>query len=352
MKRSGHSTVKPMPFARNRLSARAMAKLLGLTGIAMLSGMLPSCRARAAPTLLHRVMDVPLPGRAVRFDYQNLDSGSNRLYISHMNDGHVVVFDVERRHVLANIAGVPGATGVLIVPELHRLYASASASGQVAVIDPAKLQVIARIPAGQFPDGIAFDPLTKRLFVSDETGGADVVIDTRTNRRLTTIKLGGGVGNTQYDTGTHTIFVTVGDTNELIAIDPQRLRVQRRLHLSGGHHPHGLLIDSAHRLAFVACQGNSRLLVVDLRSLKVIGSYSVGEDSDVLAYDPGLRRLYVACESGTISIFDEKEGTLEKRGDVHVAAKAHTVAVDPRTHLLYLPLENMNGKPVLRIMSP
>jgi hypothetical protein len=31
---------------------------------------------------------------------------------------------------------------------------------------------------------------------------------------------------------------------------------------------------------------------------------------------------------------------------------AHTVAVDPRTHLVYFPLEDVGGKPVLRIMKP
>jgi hypothetical protein len=31
---------------------------------------------------------------------------------------------------------------------------------------------------------------------------------------------------------------------------------------------------------------------------------------------------------------------------------AHTVAVDPATHRVYLPLENVNGRPVLRILAP
>ena len=34
------------------------------------------------------------------------------------------------------------------------------------------------------------------------------------------------------------------------------------------------------------------------------------------------------------------------------APHAHTVSVDPRTHLVYLPLENLNGRPVLRIYEP
>jgi hypothetical protein len=31
---------------------------------------------------------------------------------------------------------------------------------------------------------------------------------------------------------------------------------------------------------------------------------------------------------------------------------AHSVAVDPSTHLVYFPLENIGGKPILRIMRP
>jgi hypothetical protein len=31
---------------------------------------------------------------------------------------------------------------------------------------------------------------------------------------------------------------------------------------------------------------------------------------------------------------------------------AHTVSVDPKTHLVYFPLENVDGRPVLRIMKP
>jgi len=31
---------------------------------------------------------------------------------------------------------------------------------------------------------------------------------------------------------------------------------------------------------------------------------------------------------------------------------AHTVAVDPKTHLVYFPLENVDGRPLLRIMRP
>ena len=78
----------------------------------------------------------------------------------------------------------------------------------------------------------------------------------------------------------------------------------------------------------------------------------MGADPDVLAFDAGLRRLYVSAESGIISIFDEHERGLQKVAEGFFAANAHSVAVDSSTHRAYFPLQNMNGKPVLRIAVP
>jgi hypothetical protein len=64
-----------------------------------------------------------------------------------------------------------------------------------------------------------------------------------------------------------------------------------------------------------------------------------------------LRRLYVASESGVVSVFDEHGAGLEPVGE-YDAPHAHSIAIDPATHRVYLPLENVNGKPVLRIMKP
>ena len=77
----------------------------------------------------------------------------------------------------------------------------------------------------------------------------------------------------------------------------------------------------------------------------------VPDDPDVLAWDPGWRRLYVAAESGAVSAFWLDGSTLKPLGEIR-APHAHTVSVDPRTHLIYVPLENVGGHPVLRIYEP
>jgi DNA-binding beta-propeller fold protein YncE len=101
----------------------------------------------------------------------------------------------------------------------------------------------------------------------------------------------------------------------------------------------------------VTCEDNALLLIVDLRTMAVTATHPVGDNPDVLAFDPDWRRLYVASESGVVSVFAEGERDLTPVGE-YDAPHAHSVAVDPATHLVYLPLENVDGKPVLRILAP
>ena len=225
-------------------------------------------------------------------------------------------------------------------------------SNVLAFIDDTTLQIIARVPAGDYPDGLAYATKAKKLYVSDLHGKTDTVIDANTNQRLTTIALGGGAGNTQYKSVSEHIFVTVHGQNQLAEIDPTKDEVVARYALSGCNEPHGLLIDSEHRLAFVACEENAKLSVFDLDAKKMTAIHSVGADPDVLAFDKGFGRLYVSAESGIIAIFDERGRKLEKVGEGFFAPNAHSVAVDSRTHRVYFPLQDVGGKPVLRIAVP
>lgn len=303
------------------------------------------------PAPLTMVADIPMPGSAVRFDYQSLDSTSGRLYISHMNANALVVFDVKQREVVANLDGFPKVHGVWAVPELGRVYASVTGEHKVAVVDMKSLKTIARAGPIQYPDGIAYAPGPKRVFVSDEHGNTDAVIDAMTNALITSIPLEGGAGNTVYDPGSGHIIVAVHGKNELVAIDPASAQIIGHYPLQGIENPHGIALDVSGQLAFVAGEENHKLAVVDLTTMKMLASYEVGEDPDVLAFDPGLRLLYVSAESGQVRVFREHGKALTSLGGLSVPY-AHTVSVDPETHLVYFPLQNLDGHPVLRIMKP
>ncbi len=301
------------------------------------TGAIPPASTAHAP--LRAVTDVPLPGSASRFDYQSLEPASGRLFISHMGAGQLVVFDVRAGKVIGNLDGFPSVTGVLAEPAEHRAYASAAGDHAVVVVDDSTLRIVARVPGPRFPDGIAYAPAERRVFVSDESGRRDFVIDATTNTVVARIELGGEAGNTQYDAGSHCVMVAVQTANQLAIIDPATATIVRRI------------VDAPHRLAFISGQESGTLGVLDLRTLQLRQVLPVGSDPDVLAFDPELKRLYVAAESGVVAVFGEGDGTLVQLG-WYRAPKAHSVAVDPATHLVYVPLASVSGRPVLRIVRP
>ena len=301
---------------------------------------------------LRKVADIPLQGGATRFDYQSIDPQRGLLFIAHLGAGQVVVFDLKQQQVAAYIPEVASVHGVLAVSETGRLYAAATGTRQVAVIDLQTLHIVARADGGEYPDGLAYDPENQQVFVSDESGGGDIVIDTHSNQRIGRIDLGGEVGNTEYDAIGHQVIAAAQGHNQLALIDPQRERVAATIDLPGCDGPHGFTVDSPSRTAFVSCEGNAKLVVVDLNTKRVIASDRVGDSPDVLAFDPGLRRLYVAAESGVVAVFQTRGSTLQKIGQTYLAPNAHTIAVDSQTHRVYVPLENIDGRPVLRIYEP
>jgi DNA-binding beta-propeller fold protein YncE len=321
------------------------------SGLASSSALTPATPRPSKSPVLQPLVDVPLPGGPRRFDYQSLDPSTGRLYIAHMGADQVVIVDTATEQVVGAIDHISTVTGVLVVPELGRVFAAAAGDHRVAVIDARSLQVVAYAGDIGFPDGLDYAPGTNQVFVSDESGGGELVIDAGTNDVVATIDVGGEAGNTHYDSVSGCIIVAVQSRNQLVTIDPATDQLLARYNLDGDcQAPHGFLIDEPRRLAFVACEDNARLLTIDLNTMHVTATCPVGGGPDVLAFDPAWRRLYVASESGVVSIFEEVGTTLTPIGE-YVAPHAHSIAVDPATHRVYLPLEDVDGMPVLRILT-
>jgi len=309
----------------------------------------------AAPSTLplDHVADVPLPGKAARFDYQAVDPVNRRLYIAHLGDSSLVVFDLDAQRVASVVPNLPGVHGVVAAPERHLVFATATSEKTLAIIDEKTFQVRSRVPAGEYPNGLAHDPGSNRVFVSNNQGPGVAVVDVNMAQALPPIDIGGGAGNTQYDAGSHRILAAVHGRPYLAEIDPAASRLVSRIDLHGVSGCHGLLVASDLRLAFAACHRKTALLVVvDLRTRRQSAALPLPSGIDVLAFDPGPRRLYAASETGTVVVFAvAADGRVSELGRGFLAPNAHTVAVDPHTHRVYFPIANLEGRPLLRIME-
>ena len=257
-----------------------------------------------SPLPLRTVTDLDLPGNTSRFDYASLDTTRHRLYISHLGASQIVVVDTDGPTVERTLDNVASVHGVLAVPALNRVYAAATGTDQAVTYDATTLAELNRAPTGRAPDGLAYDPDTNAIYLSNEAGTTVTEIDATTGAARREIDIGGEAGNVAYDPTTKHVLVDVQTRNQLAVIDPARGDVIERHNLPGCDHDHGLQLDVAHHRAFVACDGNARLLQVDLGTFAVTATFATGASPDVLTLDASLGRLYVLAESGVATVVD------------------------------------------------
>jgi DNA-binding beta-propeller fold protein YncE len=301
---------------------------------------------------LTRVRDVSLPGHPTRFDYQTIDTAGRRLYIAHLGDSTLDAIDLDTLRVVATVPKISEVHGVAVAPDLGRVFATATGTNELVTIDTATNRIVARTPTGDFPDGVAYDRDDGLVFVSDKNAGSITVITAGTGSVTATIKVASETGNVTYDPPNRTVYAAARTPDRLVALDPTSRKVTTRIRLSGCDGAHGVYIDPSYQQAFVACERNARLVVVDLRRRRQTANVSVGEDPDVLAFDAALHRLYVASESGVVTVFTTSAKHPKKIGQAHLADAAHSLAVDQVTHSVYFPLQDVGGHPVLRVMRP
>src|ERR1041385_4926239 len=127
---------------------------LGLAPLAALAALVACTRGGSPPsgTLLALVNDVPLPGGATRFDYQEVDSAHGQLVVAHMNDDAVLVLALSDGSVRKVLLNIPTPRGVAIGD--GKIFVTSKPS-QLVIIDGTTLTEIKRVATGRSPDGDA-----------------------------------------------------------------------------------------------------------------------------------------------------------------------------------------------------
>jgi DNA-binding beta-propeller fold protein YncE len=328
--------------------------LIGLTGLAMAVMLVPPASTAQHPTAttLTRVAVIDLPGPpGRRFDYLTIDDDDHYLFSAHLAAGQLYVIDLQTYMVVKTIAELPGIEGIAYVPELKKVYTSNWWEHTIGVIDLRKMQVVKKLPTGEKPDGIAYAAPFHKLYVSDERGKAEAIVDVREDRIVNTLHFDSETGVPQYDPVARQVYVNLQDQNILAVIDPATDTVVARYPIEGCRGNHGMALDAEHHRAFLSCEGNDVLTVFNLDTHHAIAHLPMAKGADVVQFDPGLGRIYVACASGAISVFQEDDPDhCRKLEDVPVEPKVHSLAVDVHTHRVYAPEEQAHGKGVARMV--
>lgn len=295
------------------------------------------------------VRHIPIGGTG-GWDYVAIDSASRRAYVSHGD--RVEVVDIDSGKVVGLIPDTPGVHGIAIDHSGGRGFIS---SGRVSMMTIFDLKTLKRIndvkSTGDNPDAIMFDPATNHVFTFNGRGKNATVFDTH-GKVVATIDLGGkpefGVSD-----GHGLVFVNVEDTSELVSINARTSVVAERWKLAPCQSPSGLAIDRKHHRLFTVC-GNEMMAIVDTTNGKIVTTVPTGKGTDAAVFDDEKQLAFASNgQSATLTVVHEsRPDKFEVVDNVATQRSARTMALDTKTHHIFLPAAKLGDAPAPTEKNP
>jgi DNA-binding beta-propeller fold protein YncE len=306
-------------------------------------------RAAAGLSGYHLLKKISVGGEG-GWDYLTFDSATRRLFISRATK--VIVLDVDSGKSVGEIPDTQGVHGIALAPEFGRGFTSNGRAGTVTIFDLKTLATIGTAQAGTNPDAIVYDPASRRVFAMNGRSSDSTAIDAATGKVAGTVALAGKPEFAAADGAGH-VYVNIEDKSELWEIDSQKLTVTAKWPLAPCQEPSGLAMDIARRRLLAGCD-NKMMAVVNADTGKVVATPPIGEGVDANAFDPGLSFAFSSNGgSGTLTVVHEdspdKYSVLE---DVVTQRGARTMALDPKTHEVYLATAEFGPRPAATQDNP
>jgi YVTN family beta-propeller protein len=309
-----------------------MRRLLFIGLGALAAATLCAAALSAAATGYHVVGEIQIGGEG-GWDYLTVDSAARRLYVSHGT--HVAVVDLDSNKVVGDIPDTPGVHGIAIAPQLNKGFISNGRGNTVTIFDLKTLKSLGTVATGENPDDICYDAGTSRVFVFNGRSKSATVIDAKGNKAAATIPLPGKPEFSVAD-GKGKIYTNIEDTSEIVEIDAAKAAVTKKYSLSPCDEPSGMAFDPKSRRLMSVCS-NRLMAISDPDAGKVVATPAIGAGSDGAAFDPGTGYAFSSNGDGTLTVVQQSGGKWEVAENIATERGARTIAVDEKTHKIYLP---------------
>jgi YVTN family beta-propeller protein len=274
---------------------------------------------------------IPSPGR---WDYIAVSPVTDNIYVSHQTQ--VNILNKNTGDSVGVIPNTDGVHGIAFAPEFKKGFTSNGKANTVTVFDINTNAVLAQIKTGENPDAIMYDPFTKKIYACDGRSKELCVIDPAKNEVVKTIPLGGKPETAVSDLEGK-IYINIEDKNEIAVVNTRTWEVETRWKTGKGEEPSGLAIDTKTKRLFVGCS-NKLLIVLNAEDGKVVKELPIGDGSDGVAFDPELKNIFSSNGEGTLTVIHEKSAKdFAVAETVPTKKGARTIAVDEKTHKVYLP---------------
>lgn len=294
---------------------------------------------------------IPLPAVKGGFDFMAADVAGKRLFLNAEENGTTEVIDLEKSELVHTIPDMPEPKWVVFRPEMKKLYI-ANGDGTVHVLDSETYAPRAIIRFKEKANNLRYDDKTHELFVGvGETFGAIAIVDATTDKVTAEIPLADFPK--QFEIDGDLIYANVPSANHIAVVSRSKKEVVATwpVREAKGNIPMALDRET-HRL-FVACS-TGKLVVFDTTTGKSIASLPITPECDGVSFDAKRHLIYLSCGEGSLDVVHQTDADhYQSSSSIATAKGAQTSIFVPELDQLFLAVpQRENQTAELRIYKP
>jgi DNA-binding beta-propeller fold protein YncE len=329
--------------------------LIALLGAALTYLSYPGTPSRSRFMTFDGYIRLPRDGVLNVLDYLTLNG--NTLFVTSESSGALFEIALDPSNLpassVAEMTGTGAAHGVALLPGQNVAFITRSETDTVDIFDPNSLHQLGSIPVADDADAILYAPSVRLVYVANGDARLATLIDPEKRVTVGIIHLPGKPEFSALDPQTGLLYQNLEDINSIAAIDLNKRSIAGQWSLAPCEGPSGMAMDPDRRRLFAVCSGNAKLVVFDLDTHQVTTSLKIGGGPDSVAFDPGLHRLYSAGRAGKLTVIQQDGPDAYRVLDkINTHYGAHTLAVDPATHKVFVAYASLLVHPRIAVFSP
>lgn len=320
------------------------------TGLAIAAAPLAAGAQEPAPLKLatHFTMPADVKGR---FDHLCADVAGNRLFLAAETAHEVLIFNLRTGKYLRAIPDIQIPHAIFVRDDLQRIYVTDGGAGELKIFDGKTYKLLKSVPLKVDADSIGYDAKTKYLYI--DNGGGDAhesfsmfsIVDTTSGDKIADIKVDGETLEAMaLDASSERIYVNNRAKNEVSVIDRDAHSLVASWPVTMAKNNVAMALDnSTHRL-FVACRSGA-IVVFDTETGKELQSFPIDTGVDDLIFDAASKRLYAAA-GGQVDVYRQIDADhYESLGKAASGPGGKNEVLVPQLHRLYVTIPPGNNPP-------
>jgi hypothetical protein len=285
---------------------------------------------------------IEMPGVKGRIDHMAVNLKTNIIYIAALGNNSIEVVDLNKGTIIHSIKELDEPQGVAYIPESNELVVANGGDGNCIFYNASTYEVIATVKLKGDADNVRYDADTRKVYVGYGDGGI-AVLDAITHKETGNVILPAHPESFQIDKKHDLLFVNLPGDNSIAVIELKSLKLTGTWKIQGLRANFPMALDTATGSVIIGFRHPAMLVSYDAVKGKEQNRVQLVSDVDDVFFDQPAQEVFASGGGGYINIFKRENDGFKKIANIPTRSGARTCLLVPSSQTLILAERETGG---------